>query len=134
MERTVYRMELKKRRAKEIEKNKRKLAIALLFVILVLIGIVTSLNAKAENDTDSLIHKNNTNDEYMYTLDVGYSNHLVTKGSSLWDISIELSSELNLSIHETINLLKDINNLTSDDIYEGQSIIVPYLMPLNMCA
>lgn len=132
MERAAYRKELKNKRAIEIEKSKRKLALFLLLLVVIFVIIYASLNAQAENDSQNLNNNNDVNIEYIYTPNVGYITHQIIKGSTLWAIAIELSDELNLSIDATIDLIKDINNLTSDDVYEGQNIIVPYLIPQNM--
>lgn len=131
MERTVYRMELRKKRVREIEKNKRRLAVFILLTIFLVVGIYTSFNAKAQNNTRNARHKDSVSIEMTRTTELRYMSHQVVKGSTLWDISTDISIELDLSILETIDLIKGINNLNTDMLYEGQSIIVPYLKVID---
>lgn len=124
MERAAYRMELKRRRAKEV---KCRMALFLLLCVFILVGICTSFITKA-NNVDDVLNMKSPAIEDDYTPEIRYTNHQVEKGGSLWDIASELSDVLELSIWETIEFVKTINGLISDDLYEGQSIIVPYLI------
>lgn len=131
MERVAYRMELRKRRVDEIIRVKRKIALILLISISIVLCIYMTLQVNAYNESNKTID-NESIQEANYTPEIHYTSHQVVKGSSLWHIASEVNTELELSIKDTIELLKVINNLNTDDLYEGQSIIVPYLKDISL--
>lgn len=49
------------------------------------------------------------------------------RGDTLWDIAIDYSSGLDISIKEYIKEIQSINNLSDDKIIAGQHLIVPIL-------
>lgn len=50
----------------------------------------------------------------------------VEAGDSLWSIAEEYMSEEYDSIDEYIAEVKQINNITSDKIYRGATLVIPY--------
>ena len=61
-----------------------------------------------------------TNKVFSYTVPE-YEKIVVSKGDTLWSIA----SELNGDIRENIYEIKKINNLTSDLIIAGKTLIIP---------
>lgn len=72
--------------------------------------------AEAKNDSEPVAY-----DQKYFT------NVIVKDGESLWSIANEYMDEAHYSsIYEYVDELKQVNGLTSDKIYEGQSLIVIY--------
>ena len=50
----------------------------------------------------------------------------IEEDATLWSIAEENMTEEYSSVNEYISEVKDINNLTSDEIYCGATLIIPY--------
>lgn len=50
----------------------------------------------------------------------------VASGMTLWDIARQYISPEYASIHDYIREVKEVNSIYTDEIYYGQSLMVPY--------
>jgi hypothetical protein len=56
-----------------------------------------------------------------------FTNVTVEEGDTLWELASEYMDEEHYdSIYEYMDELKHMNNMTSDDIYAGQNMVVTY--------
>lgn len=56
-----------------------------------------------------------------------FTNITIDKGDTLWNLAEEYMDEEHYSsIYEYMDELRDMNNLTSDELYAGQNLIVTY--------
>lgn len=115
MSRQEIRYRAKQRRAKVLAK--RKMVLLLTMILSITIGsiifgsVFSSAQASAEE----------TGVEYKY-----YKSIKIEKGDSLWSIAKEYRTDAYDSTREYIDELIEINNLTSDEIHQGQYLIVAY--------
>lgn len=52
---------------------------------------------------------------------IKYDEITVSAGDTLWKIALNIDGDVNKNVHK----LKEINNLESSIIYEGQKILIP---------
>lgn len=65
--------------------------------------------------------------KYVSPRDTYFTNITVDKGDTLWSIASEhIDYDYYDDVYEYMEQLRKINNLTSDNIYEGDKIIVVY--------
>ncbi len=83
--------------------------IILLLVLGILILGVFNINSKASN----------YNQKYFKCIDICYED-------TLWTIAEEYMTEEYKSVNDYIEEVKSINGLTSDKIYSGATLVVPY--------
>lgn len=86
-------------------------AIAVVFAI----GLFFAGAAGKEGRVNASTH----NEKYFKCVDVEYSD-------TLWSIAEENMSEEYASVEAYITEVKNINGLTSDKIYSGATLVVPY--------
>ncbi|MGN0374386.1 MAG: LysM peptidoglycan-binding domain-containing protein [Butyrivibrio sp.] len=56
-----------------------------------------------------------------------FTNITVEKGDTLWNIAEKYNDEDHYSsIYDYMNELRKMNNLTSDELYAGQSLVITY--------
>ena len=61
-----------------------------------------------------------------------FTNVTVEEGDTLWDLASEYMDENHYeSIYEYIDELKHMNNMTSEDIFAGQNLVVTYYKTLD---
>lgn len=65
----------------------------------------------------------NTSDQTVYTY---YKSIEIQPGDTLWDIAEETITSEYDSVSEYVQVLKDMNNLDSDDIQAGQYLMIAY--------
>ncbi len=96
-----------------IHKNSKLIIIA---TVLLLIGIfmISSLSSNSKEASAST-----TNVKYFTCI-------VIEQGDTLYDIAATYMSEEYESAEEYIAEVKSINNLYSDDIMSGASLVVPY--------
>lgn len=68
-------------------------------------------------------HENELNDESVYKC---YKSIEIQPGDTLWDIAEETMTSEYSSTAEYVQVLKEMNNLKSDDIQSGQHLIIAY--------
>ena len=110
---------MKRERYRKRTQQKRRaipnklLTIMGIFLILVLICSINELafQAKVTEDLNS----------YKYFTEVRVSN-----GMTLWDIAQEYISPEYTSVNDYIREVKEVNSIYTDEIYYGQSLMVPY--------
>lgn len=68
-------------------------------------------------------HENELNDESVYKY---YKSIEIQPGDTLWDIAEETMTSEYTSTAEYVQVLKEINNLKTDDIQSGQHLIIAY--------
>ena len=83
----------------------------LFFVFFALISAFKNSDGKADAST--------TNQKYFTCITISY-------GDTLYDIATEYFSEEYKSVDAYIEEVKSINNLTSDNITSGASLVIPY--------
>lgn len=110
-------MTVQERREKNLKRRRRQAAkrnmiILLATVMLITIGSIVfgSTFSSAKNDEE---------------FEVYYKSVEIEQGDSLWNIAKEYKAE-DQSIVEYIEELRELNNLTSDTIHEGQHLVVAY--------
>ena len=61
-----------------------------------------------------------------------FTNVRVEEGDTLWELASEYMDEDHYdSIYEYMDELKHMNNMTSEDIYAGQNLVVTYYKSLD---
>lgn len=56
-----------------------------------------------------------------------FTNITIEEGDTLWEVASEHMDEDHYnSVYEYMNELKSVNNMTSDDIYAGQNLVITY--------
>ncbi len=68
-------------------------------------------------------HENGLSDESIYKY---YKSIEIQPGDTLWDIAEETMTSEYSSTAEYVQVLKEMNNLKSDDIQYGQYLIIAY--------
>ena len=113
-------MTVQERKERALQKKKRQLAkrrmvILLATVLLITIGSIVfgSIFSSAKSDKADEV-------QYKY-----YKSIVIEKGDSLWSIAEEYHP-VDCSTKEYVKELKQINNLGSDTIHEGQHLMVSY--------
>ena len=95
--------------------NKAHLSIICIFIfamVLIICSGIIIANAAVSDDAKS--------DQFKY-----YTSINIEKGDTLWSIASEYVSGTK-TISNYVNELKEINNLQTDCIYQGQNLIVYY--------
>lgn len=105
-----------KKKAQRRKAMLRKIAFSGMTAVFVMIFALSvfSLSAKAE----STEHAN----EYKY-----YTSHRIEQGESLWSIAeASLDTEHYDSVQDLIDEIKDINQISGDQIQSGNYLLIPY--------
>lgn len=68
-------------------------------------------------------HGNRTEDPVNFTY---YKSITIQPGDTLWDIAEEYMIEDYKSVADYVTVLKEMNNLYTDDIHSGQALMVAY--------
>ena len=110
-------MTVQERRERNLKRRRRQAAkrnmiILLATVLMITIGSVIfgSTFSSAKNDEE---------------FEVYYKSIQIENGDSLWNIAKEYKTDT-VSTAEYVKELKELNNLTSDTIHEGQHLVVAY--------
>ena len=108
-------------RRRECVVRKQKTLFAVILIVLVSLGVLfgTSMNAFASSKTD------------VSSLNKYYTSIEIESGDTLWDISDEYISNLNVSKAEYIREICELNNISEDEIQTGDFIIIPYYSSEN---
>lgn len=83
----------------------------ILLSIIILLGIIRNVTASAAHD-----------DSRQLTC----TSHYISDSDTLWSIANEYYTDEYDSIQEYVEVIKRTNNLTSDVIYKGAYLIIPY--------
>lgn len=115
MSRQESRNRAKQRRAKVVAR--RRMILLLTTILLITIGSVVfgSIFSSAQTNAEE------SGIQYKY-----YKSIQIEKGDSLWSIAKEYCTDAYAGTQEYVDELKEINNLTSDEIHYGQHLIVVY--------
>ena len=68
-------------------------------------------------------HGNQTEEPVEYTY---YKSIVIEEGDTLWNIAEENMTSDCQSVEEYVELLKELNSLTSDDIHAGENLMIAY--------
>lgn len=102
------------RRKKQVAKQ--KLVISLIAIVMIAAGSIffgsTFTSAKESEDKETL---------YKY-----HKSIVIESGDSLWTIAREYCTDKSIEIHDYVEELKELNNLSSDQIHAGQHLLVVY--------
>lgn len=109
------RKELCRRRKRERRKAVRNYIFMLTSICLVLIIVCVS--------NDFSIRSDATEDAGAYKY---FTEVRVSKGMTLWDIANRYISSEYESVDDYIKEVKEINSIYTNEIYYGQSLMVPY--------
>lgn len=116
MDRQEIRNRAKRKRAREVARRRAMLLIAatILFVIVgaILIGNTFSSAQVNAEETDM---------EYKY-----YKSIVIESGDTLWSIAKEYCTGGSADVQDYINEVKELNHLTSNEIHQGQHLMVTY--------
>lgn len=114
-------MTVQERKARANKKRKRQVAKRNMFILLTTVLVITigsivfgSIFSSAKNDDSDVA-------QYKY-----YKSITIEKGDSLWSIANEYITDDYEDTKEYVKELKELNNLTSDTIHEGQHLLVAY--------
>lgn len=93
-----------------------------LFILLVTIFLVLGvLLLSGLNDTGK-VSASTSNQKYFVCVEIG-------EGDTLWSIADLYFSEEYSTVEEYIKEIKELNDLSSDKIYSGATLVVPYFAP-----
>lgn len=115
MSRQEIRYRAKQKRAKAVAKRRMVLLLTMILSITIGSVIFGGIFSSAQTSTEE------SGVEYKY-----YKSIKIEKGDSLWSIAKEYRTDAYESVQEYIDELMEINNLTSDEIHQGQYLIVAY--------
>ncbi len=108
MDRRMMNREL---RANKVKRDKFNLAVIATILIVTVIVIFGSILTQAEEETIL------NSDNYYTSIEIKHAD-------TLWDIAQKYNTDEELTTQEYIEEIMNVNGLTSDQIYEGQCIIV----------
>ncbi len=94
-----------------IIKRKEALVLLLIIVVVVLSVLCVTINVNASQQNSSTIQVKSV---------------MVESGDTLWDIATANYSDNYDSIEEYVNVIKACNHITSDKIFTGSYLIIPY--------
>ena len=92
---------------------KRKEALVFLFIIMVVVLSVLCVTIKVSASQEN-------------TSTIQVKSIMVESGDTLWDIATANYSDNYDSIEEYVDVIKDCNHITSDKIFTGSYLIIPY--------
>ena len=104
---------LRKREA-VVRRQKGLLAIAIILLVTLGILLGTSMNTLASSEKD------------ISTYNKYYTSIRIESGDTLWNIADEYVKGFNLSKHDYITDVCQINGISEDKIQAGDYIVVPY--------
>lgn len=105
------RMMNRKLREDKVRRDKFNLAIIATILIVTVIVICGSILTQAEEETIL------NSDNYYTSIEIEHAD-------TLWDIAQRYNTDESLTTQEYIEEVMNVNGLTSDQIYEGQCIII----------
>ena len=106
---------MKNKRTKNLRKSTRKAKLCIIVILLLIFSIM-------------LIMGNNKTSSFVETK---YKTFYVSSGETLWEIakieSANNSYYADKDIRYIVKDIKDINNMSSSNLYEGQELTIPSL-------
>lgn len=115
MNRQEIRYRKKQKRARVVAKRRMILLLAMILFITIGSVIFGSIFSSAQANAEE------SGMEYKY-----YKSIIIKGGDTLWNIAKEYQTDEYESTQDYINELKELNNLSSDAIHEGQHLMVVY--------
>lgn len=115
MNRQEKRYREKQRRVRVVAKRRMFLLLAMILFITIGSVIFGSIFSSAQANAEE------SGIEYKY-----YKSIVIKDGDTLWSIAKEYETDAYKSTQEYINELVALNNLTSDEIQEGQHLMIAY--------
>ena len=115
-------MTVQERREKNLKRRRRQAAKRNMIILLATILLITVGSIVFGSTFSSA-----KNDEEFETY---YKSIVIETGDSLWNIAEEFKTD-DVSTMEYVKELKNLNNLTSDMIHEGQHLVVAYQVSVN---
>ncbi|MFI3172110.1 MAG: LysM peptidoglycan-binding domain-containing protein [Eubacteriales bacterium] len=113
LKREENRINMRIARENKLKQMKINLLIIVTILTVVASGICFTLLTSAEESS-------------TFSRDVKYASILITNEDTLWEIAQEYTTDSQVSIKQTVESIKKLNNLKSDTIYEGQYLLVAY--------
>ena len=93
-----------------------------LFIVVITISLILGvLLLSGFNDTGK-VNASTSNQKYFICVEIG-------EGDTLWSIADIYFSEEYSTVDEYIEEIKELNGLSSDKIYCGATLVVPYFAP-----
>lgn len=115
MDRQEIRYREKQRRVKIVARRRMFLLLAMILFITIGSVIFGSIFSSAQANAEE------SGIEYKY-----YKSIVIQEGDSLWSVAKEYQDDKYENTQEYIDELKELNNLSSDRIHEGQHLMVVY--------
>ena len=116
MDRQEIRNRAKRKREREVAR-KRVLLFMTATILFVLIGGVVIGNTFSS----AQVNAEESYEEYKY-----YKSIVVESGDTLWSIATEYCTNYSVDMQEYIDDIKEINRLNSNEIHQGQHLLVMY--------
>lgn len=113
MSRQEIRDREKQKRAKAVAKRRMILLLTMIFMVTIGSVVFGGIFSSAQTTETPVTYKY-------------YKSIKIEKGDTLWSIAKEYCTENYEDTREYIEELKEINNLTSDEIHHGQYLVVAY--------
>ena len=116
MNRQEIRNRAKRKRAREVAKKKLLLLMiaTILFVVIGGIAIGNSFSSVQVNAEESC-------EQYKY-----YKSIAIESGDTLWSIAKEYCTDYSVEMQDYIDEVKELNNLASNEIHQGQHLMIVY--------
>lgn len=93
-----------------------------LFIISLCILLVLGVSILSDFGNGGKVSASTANQKYFVCIEIG-------EGDTLWSIADMYISEEYSSVDEYVAELKELNDLDSDMIYCGATLVVPYFAP-----
>lgn len=111
------------KRLHKASKRRRQVYMKKLLLVLTAVIFVIGLSISVGGN---LVDAHEDNHESLVITKKYYKSIEISEGDSLWKIAEEYMSEEYGSIHEYIDEIKEMNNLLTDDIHDGQYLTIAY--------
>ena len=116
MNRQEIRNRAKRKRMRDVAKKKLMLLMVAttLFILVGGIAIGNSFSSAQVNAEESC-------EQYKY-----YKSIIIESGDTLWSIAKEYCTDYSVDMQDYIDEVKELNNLTSNEIQQGQHLMIAY--------
>ena len=116
MNRQEIRNRAKRKRMRDVAKKKLML-LMLATILFVIIGGI----AIGNNFSSAQVNAEESCEQFKY-----YKSIVIEDGDTLWSIAKEYCTDYSVDTQDYIDEVKELNNLSSNEIHQGQHLLIAY--------